>query len=136
MKSPAPLTLAEYQALARFRHALRVFLRFSEDAARAAGLTPAQHQLLLAVKGHRDTAAPSATDMADVLQLRVHSAVELINRAEAAGLITRHPDPADGRRHLLSLTSRGETRLAELSRLHRDELRRLREMVEVLQDLE
>jgi len=136
MTDPAPLSLAEYQALARFRHALRVFLRFSEDAAKRAGLTPAQHQLLLAVKGHLGPSAPSASTVAEVLQLRLHSAVELIDRAEAAGLVVRRVDHADGRRQLLSLTRLGETRLAALSRLHRDELRRFGEMMEVLKELE
>jgi len=136
MTDPTALSLAEYQALARFRHALRVFLRFSEDAARRAGLTPAQHQLLLAVKGHLGPLAPSASDVAEVLQLRLHSAVELINRAEASGLLVRTVDQTDGRRHLLSLTPLAEARLAALSRLHREELRRVGEMMEVLQDLE
>jgi DNA-binding MarR family transcriptional regulator len=133
---PDPLSLADYQALARFRHSLRVFLRFSEDAARLAGLTPAQHQLLLAVKGHVGDSAPSASDVAGALQLRLHSTVELINRAEASGLVIRRADETDGRRHLLSLTRLGEDRLAGLSLLHRDELRRLGEMREALQELE
>ena len=136
MTEPNPLSPADYQTLARFRHSLRVFLRFSEDAARQAGLTPAQHQLLLAVKGHVGESAPSASDVAEALQLRLHSTVELINRAEASGLLTRRADETDGRRHLLSLTPLGERRLAGLSLLHRDELRRLGEMMEVLEELE
>ena len=125
-----PLNDRDYQSLAGFRRSLRAFLRFSEDAARGVGLTPAQHQLLLVVKGHPGEGPPSIGDAADALQLRHHSAVELVDRAEAAGLIERHTDPADGRRHLLRLTAEGEARLAELSWLHRDELRRFR--VEVM----
>ncbi len=131
------LTPVEYRALARFRHALRVFLRFSEDAARASGLTPSQHQLLLAIKGFAGPGPPSVSDVADALQLRLHSAVELVQRAETAGLVHRHPDPADGRRHLLNLTPAGEAHLSRLSRLHRQELQRFRaDMLEVLRELE
>lgn len=131
------LSPGEYQALAQFRHALRVFLRFSDDAARSAGLTPAQHQLLLSVRGYRGSGAPSASDVAEAMQLRLHSAVELIGRAESAGLVTRHPDPTDGRRQLVELTDAGRARLAHLSRQHRDELRRFRtEMLAVLRELD
>lgn len=131
------LTLAEYRMLARFRHALRVFLRFSEDAARRAGLTPAQHQLLLAIKGWDGPApGPSLTELADVLQLQLHSVTELAARAEATGLVARREDPADGRRRLLVLSPGGEAHLAALSVLHRDELRRFRaEMHDVLREL-
>lgn len=136
MTSPKRLSISDYQTLARFRHALRVFLHFSEDAAREAGLTPAQHQLLLAVKGHGGKVPPSASDVAEALQLRLHSAVELIDRAEAAGLLSRHADPVDGRRHLLRLTPTGEDRLEALSRLHRAELRDFANMVDVLRALD
>lgn len=130
------LSIADYRALARFRHALRVFQRFSEDAARASGLTPAQHQLLLAVKGFDGPGDPSTSDVADALQLRLHSVVELARRAEAAGLLWRRADPRDARRQLLELTDAGQRKLAELSLLHRDELRRFRaEMLNVLEEL-
>lgn len=121
-----PLGDADYRALAGFRHALRCFLAFSEEAARAAGLTPSQHQLLLAVRGHAGPGRPSTSDVAESLQLRLHSATELVGRAVAAGLVARDPDPDDARRVLLSLTGDGEARLADLSRLHRDELGRFR----------
>jgi DNA-binding MarR family transcriptional regulator len=131
-----PLSDREYEALAEFRHALRVFLRFSEDEARRAGVTPNQHQLLLAVRGHRGTRAPAAAELAERLQLRVHSVVELIDRAEAAGLISRTTDPSDGRRQLVHLTARGSGTLDALTAAHRDELRRFRkEMIDVLQEL-
>jgi DNA-binding MarR family transcriptional regulator len=136
MAASSKLSIGDYRALARFRHALRVFQRFSELAARAEGLTPTQHQLLLAIKGHRGDSSPSTSDVADALQLRLHSAVELIGRAEVAGLLTRRSDAGDARRQLLFLTAEGEERLASLSVLHRDELRRFRtEMVEVLREL-
>jgi len=136
MSGARPLSVADYRTLARFRRALRSFLRFSEDAARAAGLTPAQHQLLLAIKGHPTDTTPSASDVADALQLRLHSAVELIDRAEAAGLVVRRSDPIDARRHLVSLTPLGVERLEGLSRQHRAELRDFPDMMKVLRALD
>lgn len=131
-----PLTDRDYEALARFRHALRVFLRFSEDAARAEGLTPSQHQLLLAVRGHRRT-APSVGDLAELLQVRNHSVVGLVERADAAGLTRSASDPLDGRRRLVSLAPKGEAVLERLSDRHREELRTFRdEMAEVLRALD
>jgi len=125
----------DYRALAEFRRALRQFLHFSEEQARAAGLTPAQHQLLLAVRGA--ASPPTIGDAADALQLRHHSTVELVDRAQAAGLVTRVPDKSDARRQLLRLTRKGDKVLAGLSAIHRDELRRFRaEMVDVLRELD
>jgi DNA-binding MarR family transcriptional regulator len=121
-----PLTDSEYRSLAEFRHALRRFLAFSEQAARSHGLTPAQHQLMLAIRGHGGPSDPAVSDLAEVLQLKLHSTGELVDRAVANGLVTRHVDPADARRSLLSLTEDGRARLDELSVLHRRELRRFR----------
>jgi DNA-binding MarR family transcriptional regulator len=132
-----PLTDREYRSLAQFRHALRVFQRFSEEAAREEGLTPSQHQLLLAVRGWDGGGPPSTSDLADALQLKLHSVVKLAQRAEAAGLVERSVDPVDGRRQLVALTPLGSEKLASLSLLHRDELRRFRaEMVDVLRELD
>ena len=131
----APLSDREYQALARFRHAVRVFQRFSEDAARDAGITPAHHQLMLAVRGHPG-GVPIIGDLADALQLKHHSVVGLIDRAEAAGLVVRESDPDDHRRQRITLTADGMALLEQLSSTHRDELRRFRaEMVDVLDEL-
>ena len=91
--SPDP-TDRDYAALLRFRHALRRFLAFSEQAAAAEGLTTQQHQLLLAVRGHDDE-APTTSALAELLVLKNNSAVELIDRAVAAGLVERRPDPED-----------------------------------------
>lgn len=132
-----PLSPGDYQALARFRRALRVFVRFSEDAARDAGLTPAQHQLLLAIRGHEGPGRPSTSDIAEALQLKLHSAGELASRAEANGLLVRTADPEDNRRTLLDLTAAGAEALEALTLLHRDELHRFRaEMVDVLRELD
>lgn len=121
------VTNAEYRSLAQFRRALRSFLHFSEEAARSAGLTPAQHQLLLTVRGADTPDPPTIGELAEWLKLRHHSTVELVDRAEAAGLIRRVPDPDDHRRQRVTLTDLGSTRLDDLSVLHREELRRFRE---------
>jgi len=124
--SPSPtarLTDDDFRELLRFRDALRRFQRWSEGQARAAGLTPAQHQLLLAVRGHDGD--PTIGDVAEHLMLRHHSAVELVDRAERAGLLQRRPDPDDRRVVHLELTSDGESHLAALSAAHLAELRRL-----------
>jgi DNA-binding MarR family transcriptional regulator len=120
------LTDRDYRSLAGFRHALRVFLRFSEDAARAAGLTPNQHQLLLAIRGNPAGGPPTIADVAELLQLQHHSTVELVDRAVAAGLVVRRADADDGRRQRLDVTRHGLTLLEHLSAAHRDELRRFR----------
>lgn len=131
-----PLSRREYIALARFRYALRVFQHFSDDAARASGLTPSQHQLLLAIKGWDGEQPPSIADLAGRLQLKHHSTVELIKRATEAGNVVSTRDPHDRRRQLPELTAQGEELLASLSVLHRDELRRFRtEMHDVLSEL-
>lgn len=119
-----PLTDADYGRLLEFRTSLRRFLRWSEQQARAQDLTPAQHQLLLAIRGHPDPAGPSIGDVADYLLLRHHSAVGLVDRAQAAGLVKRSPDP-DRRTVRLALTNDGAARLEALSALHIEELARL-----------
>jgi DNA-binding MarR family transcriptional regulator len=124
----------EYQALARLRYLLRVFLRFSEDAARDEGLTPQQHQLLLAVRGFSDGRAPTVGEVAEMLQLQQHSVVELVDRAEDSGLVRRTPDARDRRRQLLTLTPEAEDRLARLAPLHQAELRRFRDEINLLLD--
>jgi DNA-binding MarR family transcriptional regulator len=116
---------ADYEALAEFRYQIRQFLEFSEGAARAVGLTPRQHQALLAIKGFPSGAAAAVGDLAQRLGIRHHSAVELVDRLAEAGLVTRKVDIDDQRRVLLSLTERAETRLAELSIAHLDELARI-----------
>jgi len=115
----------DYQALAGFRHALRQFLAFSEAAAEAAGLTPAQHQALLAIKGMPGARDVSVGDLAAWLGIRHHSCVGLVDRLVRQGLVRRRRDPGDRRRMGLRLTALAERKLASLSAAHRDELRRL-----------
>lgn len=131
------MTDRQYESLAEFRYALRVFLRFSELAAREVGLTPAQHQLLLAVRGWPDDRRPSVGEIAERLQKTPQATLELARRARDAGLVRLVEGSVDRRRQVLSLTEKGEVHLAALSTQHRDELRRFRaEMNQVLSDLE
>ena len=114
-----------YVRLLNLRTGLRQFERWSEEQARAAGLTPAQHQLLLAIRGHGGSAAPTVGEVAEYLLLRHHSTVELVDRAEAAGLVVRQRDDDDHRVVRLYLTDEGSRRLQALSALHLEELERL-----------
>ncbi len=117
------ISITEYQTLSEFRYQLRHFLRFSEQAARAAGLEPQQHQLLLAVKGLPDGRKATISALAERLQLEHHSTVELIDRLVERGFIQRCRDKDDQRRVLVSLTPQGEEVLRNLSLAHRAELR-------------
>lgn len=121
------LSTEDYERLLELRTDLRRFLRWSETQARSAGLTPQQHQLLLAVRGHEGGGAPSITDVAEELMLRHHSVVGLVDRAEAQGLIERRPDARDGRVVRLKLTRLGGRKLESLSEQHVAELNRLRQ---------
>ena len=122
--SPQP-TDADYQRLLEFRTRLRRFLRWSADQAEAQDLTAAQHQLLLAIKGHPASAGPSIGEVAGYLLLRHHSAVGLVDRAEAKGLVRRTPDPQHRSTTRLTLTEDGARRLEALSELHLEEVPRL-----------
>jgi DNA-binding MarR family transcriptional regulator len=115
----------DYRQLLSLRTGLRRFLHWSEEQARIVGLTPAQHQLLLAVRGSMRPSGPTIGDVADALLLRHHSAVELVQRAEVAGLLTRVQDPDDGRVVRVMLSRRGRTALERLSSLHLEEIERL-----------
>jgi DNA-binding MarR family transcriptional regulator len=108
-----------------FRSSLRRFQRWSEDEARAAGLTHVQHQLLVAIKGHPGAASPAIGDLASYLLLRPHSAVELVDRAEAAALVRRVSDPADARVVRVELTSHGDLLVTQLTQKHLEELHKL-----------
>jgi DNA-binding MarR family transcriptional regulator len=120
------LTDTDYRRLLEFRTGLRRFLHWSEEQAVTVGLTPAQHQLLLAIRGQTGRDGPTIGEIADLLLLRHHSAVELIDRAEVAGLVRRRPDRSDQRVVRLSLTALGSRRLRQLTERHLEELDRLR----------
>jgi DNA-binding MarR family transcriptional regulator len=117
------LTLSDYQALAELRYQIRRFLHFSEEAARAAGLEPRQHQLLLAVKGVPKGGRNRIGDLAERLQIQHHSTVELVNRLASGGYVRRSKAEGDRREVLVALTPKGERTLRELSLHHRNELR-------------
>jgi DNA-binding MarR family transcriptional regulator len=122
----------DYRRLLELRTGLRRFLRWSEQQAVAAGLTPAQHQLLLAIRGHEDERGPTVGDVANHLLLRHHSAVGLVDRAEAAGLVTREPDADNLSAVRLRLTAKGSRHLEALSELHLEELEHLAPTMHVL----
>jgi DNA-binding MarR family transcriptional regulator len=126
------LTQQDFERLLEFRVTLRRFQRWSEDQAQAAGLTHVQHQLLVAIKGHPGPTPPAMGDLAGYLMLRPHSTVELVDRAEAAGLVKRIPDRDDGRVVRVRLTETGDSVLQRLTQAHLD---RLHELAAVLDDL-
>jgi DNA-binding MarR family transcriptional regulator len=117
------LISADYESLAEMRYQIRRYLRFSEEASRAAGLEPRQYQLLLAVKGLPKDVRPRIGELAERLQIQHHSTVELVNRLSAGGYVRRHRAGDDRREVLLSLTPKGEKVLRQLFIHHRAELR-------------
>ncbi|HUH98267.1 MAG TPA: MarR family transcriptional regulator [Anaerolineales bacterium] len=121
----ASIKQSEYEALASFRYALRQFLHFSEEAARSLGITPKQHQALLAIKGFSSHGKVSVGELAERLQIRHHSAVELVNRMTADGFVVREGSAKDRRQVYVHLTERGSEILENLSAAHKRELRRL-----------
>ncbi len=122
-----PLTKADYEALAAFRYALRYFVRFSEQGARSVGITPQQHQLMLAVRGQPGREWANVGEIAHFLQIQPHAAVGLINRCVQAGLVVRTPSQEDRRAVQVSLTEKGADLLAQLTQRNRGELQSLRE---------
>lgn len=118
-------TPEDFQHVLAFRVSLRRFQHWSEKQARAAGLTHVQHQLLVAIKGHPGDLPPTVGDLAAYLLLRHHSAVELVDRAEGAGLVRRSPDPQDARIVRVKLTRKGDQLVIELTKAHLAELRKL-----------
>lgn len=125
MATPKPLAKSQYENLAAFRHALRKFIHFSEEAAHSAGITPQHHQALLAIKGFPKRDHVTVGELADRLCLRHHSVVGLVDRLELEKLVVRRASEEDRRQVLISLTADGENKLAKLSALHRTELKRI-----------
>src|SRR3954470_13218249 len=125
MAKRSRLIKAQYETLAAFRYALRQFIHFSEEAASRTGLTPQQHQALLAIKGYPGRDCVSVGELAERLQLRHHSAVGLVDRLVAEKLVSRAPSSEDRRQVFIQLTSRGENVLAKLSSAHSQQLRRM-----------
>jgi len=120
-----PLEQSDFEHLLELRTGLRRFLRWSEEQAKAAGLTGAKHQLLLAVRGHPDPAGPTIGEIADYLVLRHHSAVGLVDRAVKDGLVERNPDPVNKSVVRVTLTPLGLARLDALAEAHLEEISHL-----------
>lgn len=138
-RTPAPkneVSRDDYLALASFRYALRNFLHFSAEAARVAGLSPQQHQALLAIKGFPERDSMTVGELAERLRLRHHSTVGLIDRLAKRRLVRRTAAREDRRKVHVSLTPQGEKLIGRLSAVHREELRRmepaLRQLLEVI----
>lgn len=112
----------QIQALAEFRHQIRQFLHFSEEAASGAGIEPQQHQLMLAIKA-REPEPASIRYLAERLLLRHHSAVGLVDRLELSGMVRRARSATDRRTANVLLTPKGTKLLHELSMHHRKELK-------------
>lgn len=123
---------ADVRNLARFRYAVRKFLRFSEEAARNSGLTPQHHQLLLGVAGFTGKGWATIGELADFLQVRHHSVVGLVDRAESLGLVRRQVNPEDRREVRILLTADGNRKLRALAELHRKELYGMRRSFDLI----
>jgi DNA-binding MarR family transcriptional regulator len=122
MPKDKSVRMSDYQALADFRYRIRCFVRFSEDAARQLGVEPQHHQLMLAIKGRADGEVPRIAYLAERLQIQHHSAVELVDRLEKKGLISRTRGDEDRREVHVQLTPQGEHILEELTQHLRAEL--------------
>jgi DNA-binding MarR family transcriptional regulator len=127
----------DYEHLAAFRHALRDFLHFSEQAALAAGVPPQQHQAMLVIRGFAKRDNVTVGELAGQLRIKHHSAVGLVNRMVADGLMEKSRNPDNYRQMLVRLTARGRRALEKLSPVHKMELARigpsLRKMLEHLE---
>jgi DNA-binding MarR family transcriptional regulator len=125
MRDSEKLHKAQYETLAAFRYTLRRFLHFSEAAAQAAGITPQQHQALLAIKGFPGSDQVTVGQLAERLQLRHHSTVGLVDRLVTEKLVTRTASTTDRRQVLVQLTGRGEKTLENLTAMHREQLQQI-----------
>ena len=119
------VSLSDTRALAEFRYELRCFLAFSEQAARAAGIEPQQHQLLLAIGGLPAKLRPNIRALAERLFVQHHTAVALVDKLVARGLVRRERSAEDKRQVLVLLTGTGSELLRELSKQHRSHLQRV-----------
>ncbi|MDF0728172.1 MarR family transcriptional regulator [Cytobacillus sp. S13-E01] len=114
-----------YEYLGEFRYQLRKFQKFSDTEARKIGITPGQHQLLLAVKGYPDRDFVTTGELAERLQITHHACVGLIDRCEQLDLVSRRQNPEDGRSVLIEVTEQGSRLLEKLSEIHLEEIKRM-----------
>jgi DNA-binding MarR family transcriptional regulator len=132
VKVKEKVSKTEYETLAELRYSLRQFLHFSEEAAHEAGLTPQQHQALLAIKGFPEHKLVTIGGLAERLQIRHHSAVGLVDRLVSRNFVVRKHAVADRRQVCLALTARGQRVLEKLSAAHKEQLRRVGPQIESL----
>ena len=125
-----------YEALSNFRHMLRCFLRFSEDAAREEGITALQYQLMLHTQGFEGRNWASITEIAERLQMQVHGAVALVTRCEEAGLVRRRPSALDRRQVEVHLLPGGRRKLVRLASQHSAQLAALADVVRLASEVE
>ena len=123
MVPPSPMTAAEFRSLAEFRYRIRIFLNGSEEAARNAGLEPQQYMVMLALRGLPAGREPTIRELAERLQLRHHSVVELVDRLEKRQFLRRERSRSDRRQVILYLTPRGERILTRLAQQRISDLR-------------
>jgi DNA-binding MarR family transcriptional regulator len=132
MTKPVPtdsLSKPEYEALADFRYRLRRFLRFSEEATQAHGITPLQYLLLLQVEGYPGKDWATIAELAERLQAHHHGVVALASRCEKAGLVARRPGRDDKRCVEVYLLPKGAELLRQLALLHRDQVEELQQVL-------
>jgi DNA-binding MarR family transcriptional regulator len=121
-----PLSKDAYVFLSEFRYQIRKFLTFSESAAREIGITPQQHQLLLAVMGFPQRDFATLRELSERLQITHHACVGLIDRCEKVGLVSRRRNPEDRRSVLIEVTQHGKELLEKLSEIHLEEMKRIK----------
>ena len=118
----------DYRTLAAVRAAIRGFAHFTEKVVQAAGLTPQQHQVLVALRA-AETGELAIGELAETLILQPHSVSGLADRLQALGLVERARRDDDRRVVVLRLTAKAKKLMSSLSRTHRDELRRIRPLL-------
>jgi DNA-binding MarR family transcriptional regulator len=131
------LGATDYDNLAAFRYLLRKFLRFSKDFLKAeANLNSEQYEALLAIKALSSDDGVTISDLSERLQVKHHSAVNIVDRLVGRKLIRREAGPRDRREKHLELTPAGVNLLDKLATVHRKELRhRSGEMIAALEKL-
>jgi DNA-binding MarR family transcriptional regulator len=131
------MTPDDYDALAEFRYLLRKFLRFSKDFLRTTGgVNPEQYEALLAIKAFATPVGLTISQLSERLQVRHHSAVNIVDRLVERKVITRETGETDRRRRHVHLTAKGEKLIEELASVHRKEIRgRSAELIKALERL-
>ena len=125
-----PLDKAGLERQSQFRYELRRFLRFGEEAARAAGVTAVQYHLMLHTQAFPGRTWASIGELAERLQTQPHGAVALVSRCEEAGLVRRQGNKEDGRLVEVHLTAKGRRIMERLAAQHQAQLGALAAVIE------